>query len=252
MLLDILNSNNYISFNITVAKVFGLNAAVYCSELLNIYKKCELKNKFVDDKYIKIDRKYVFERTCLSIEDQLKVDANLMKLNIIIKHKDDPDIVIFDYQLLYSIACSDDLKLLANVSKRVKINSPKGTRESMRQRMINDVKNSIVCSNYELLTALRGWVDSIFANPNGYLSKSVVSIFQTTLNNYTKGVLDLALRIVQIATTQGYKNCEWAINLYEKDLKIKGDQQARFTNNLPRVTTQKKISSKEDVGEEVF
>ena len=27
MLLDILSSNNYVSFNITVAKVFGLNAA---------------------------------------------------------------------------------------------------------------------------------------------------------------------------------------------------------------------------------
>lgn len=252
MLIDILNSNNYISFNITIAKVFGLNAAVYCSELLNIYKKCELKNKFVDDNYFKLDRKYIFDRTSLSIEDQIKVDANLMKVNIISKHKDDPDIIKFDFELLYSIASSEDLKLLDKVSKKVKINSPKGTRESMRQRMINDVKNSIECSNYELLTALRNWVDSIFANPNGYLSKSVVKIFQTTLNNYTKGDLDLALRIVEIATTQGYKNCEWAINVYEKDMKIKQAQATQFNNLGPRVTPQKKISSKDDVGDEIF
>ena len=39
MLIDLLNSSNYIMINRDAIRVFGLNTAVYCSELLNIYKK---------------------------------------------------------------------------------------------------------------------------------------------------------------------------------------------------------------------
>lgn len=242
MLLDILNSDNYINFNIRAAQIFGLNAAVYCSELLNIFKKASKKNKLIDDNYFKIDRKYIFERTTLSIEEQLIIDANLLKVNILSKHKDNPDIISFDAQLFASIITDDNAKLIENISKKVKINAPKGVKESARQRIIAELKDSIVCSNYELLTALRNWVDSIYSNPKGgYLSKTAVKVFQDTLNNYTQGDLDLALRIVQIADIQGYRDCNWAIAVHEKDKKIQRQAQIA-NNNLPRVTQQERAT----------
>ena len=67
----------------------------------------------------------------------------------------------------------------------MKVQKPKGTKESQRQQYINMLKNSIECSNYELLTALRDWVDGVYARPNGFLSKSAIKIFQDTLNSYT-------------------------------------------------------------------
>ena len=136
MLIDILNSNNFGSYNRTVAQIFGLNAAVYCSELLNVYKKAQIKNKLVDNNYFKVDRKWMFKMTTLSIEEQLVIDQNLMKLSIISKHEDDPDVINFDFNKLVSIAICDDDNTLEKISRKVKIKSPKGVKDSKRTRMI--------------------------------------------------------------------------------------------------------------------
>lgn len=242
MLLDLMNSENYISFNIELAHKVGLESAVYCAELLNIYKKAYNKKKLIDNEYIKLDRNYIYDKTSLLIEDQLRCDLNLTKINLIKKNKDNPDVIKLDIQLLASIISSDDIKLKENIKELVTKKSPKGLKESSRQYMISELKNSIVCSNYELLTALRGWVDGVYANPKGFLSKQSIKLFQDTLNNYTQGDLDLALRIVNIATIQGYRDCQWAINSYEDDLKIKKKNLFQYStvNNQVRTTEQVK------------
>lgn len=247
MLIDLINPTNTITVNLKLAQTVGLNAAVYCYELLTIYGKAKKKEKLIDEDYFKVDRKYVFSRTTLSIEDQIKCDQNLIKVNVIKKHADDPDVIKVDVDLLATIIACEDVKLLDNLGKRVKVANPKGVKQTQRQMMINSLKDSIECSNYELLTALRDWVDAVFANPNGFLSKSAIKTFQDTLNNYTQGDLDLALSIVKTCSIQGYKDCQWGINVYEKDKKIKA-QQASFG---PRVTTQQK-AEKEDISDIVF
>lgn len=63
MLIDILNSANYIMVNRDAIRIFGLNTAVYCAELLNIYKKAVIKQKLVDDTYFRVDRKYIENQT---------------------------------------------------------------------------------------------------------------------------------------------------------------------------------------------
>lgn len=252
MFINLLNSLNYISFNIDAARIFGLNTAIYCAELLNIYRKAELKNKLIDNNYFKVDRKFICNRTTITIEEQLKIDINLNKINIINRYEDDPNTINFDIKLFASIISSEDVSLIENISKKVKIKNPKGTKATQRQIILKNLKDSISCSNYELLTALRNWVDSIYANPNGYISKKGIELFQTTLNNYAKGDLDLALKIVNIAITQSYKNCDWAINIYEKDKKIKMNNELFANNHLPRVTEQRKATEDTINKDEVF
>ena len=243
MLLDLMNSENYISFNIELAHKVGLESAVYCAELLNIYKKAYNKKKLIDNEYIKLDRNYIYDKTSLLIEDQLRCDLNLIKINLIKKNKDNPDVIKLDIQLLASIISSDDIKLKENIKELVTKKSPKGLKESSRQYMISELKNSIVCSNYELLTALRGWVDGVYANPKGFLSKQSIKLFQDTLNNYTQGDLDLALRIVNIATIQGYRDCQWAINSYEDDLKIKKKNLFQYSTVNTQVRTTEQVKA---------
>ena len=250
MLIDILNSDNYISYNIKIAQVYGLKTAIYVSELLNIYKKAQIKNKLIDDEYINLNRKYVFQRTTLTIEEQLIVEQNLMKLDIIKKHKDNVDIIKFDFEKLVALAISDDLKKLEEISKKVSTDKPKGLKESKRARTKQALKDSITCSNYELLTALRNWVDTIYEAPNGYLSKTAVSEFIKGMDNYAKGDLDIALKLVKIASIQGYKNIDFAIAVYEKDRKLVKSQQADSQRRINRVTTQK-TTKEEDVSEEI-
>ncbi len=251
MFIDLLNSQNYIMVNMDAIRIFGLNTATYCAELLNVYKKAHIKNKLIDNNYFKIDRKFMFERTSLSVEDQLKSDANLMKVDIISKHEEDPDIIKFDFHLFASIISSEDSKLVEEISKKVNIKSPRGVKASQRQIIINSLKNSIPYTNYELITAMRDWVDSIFANPKAYMSKKTIENFKKCLDEYCKGDLDLALNIIHIATTQSYRDCQWAINIYEKSEQIKKQNEAFVAKNTPRITEQKK-ATKDTVGDKIF
>jgi len=243
MLLDIFDVDNSIAVNYKTINIFGLPTAVYLTELLAIYKKAKRKNKLVYDSYFKVDRRYITSLLSLTSEEQLICDANLIKTSVLKKHPDDPDVLQIDVKLYMSLMASEDVKLIEDVRKQMKVSRPKGVKQSQRQQWINVLKNSINCSNYELLTALRNWVDGVYSNPKGFLSKTSIKVFQDTLNEYTKGDLDLALRIVQIATVQGYRDCQWAINVYERDVKNK-------TTGV-RVTEQS-TATKSDLSDVVF
>ena len=216
-------------------RIFGLNAAVYIAELLNIYKKAKLKKKLVsaiDGDYFKVDRAFIQERTSLSLEDQLACDCNLEKLGIVSIYNNEPDTIKFDVELFASLIAGEDVKLLETATKKMKTVSPKGLRQKKTDSVKKALKEGIVCSNEELLFALRDWVDSIYAGPSPYLSKRQIEIFQNELNNYTKGDLDLALKVVEIATIHSYKDCKWAINLIENN-------KNKQSSNAPRTTRQK-------------
>lgn len=220
MLIDIMNTENYISFSIPVAQIFGLNAAVYCSELINILGKARRKNKMVDENFFKLDRKYITKRTTLSVEDQLVVDGVWMKYGILAKHQDNPDIINLNVELLFSIVADDDLSRLEKIRKDVLSTAKKTDKANKKATILKSLKNSVSCTNPDLRLALQKWVESIF-DKDGYLTKDTIETFYKTLNNYTKGDLDLALRIVEIASIQCYRMCEWAIEVYEKDQRHK-------------------------------
>lgn len=243
MILDLLQSDNYIGCNLKLAKAVGLSSAVYCYELANILSKATRKNKLTEDGFVKLDRKYVYERTSLLVEEQLKIDYNLSQIGLIERDVDNTDLIKLDLNLLCSIIANEDLDLLDDLTSKVNKKCNKAVKETKRTIIINNIKNGIVCSNYELLTALREWVDAIYSNPKGFLSKSAVENFQNTLNNYTKGDLDLALRLVKIATIQSYKDCQWAINVYERDEKYKKCNKSSIKINDMKKATQESLSN---------
>ena len=247
MLIDLLNSSNYIMVNMDAIRIFGLNTAVYCAELLNIYKKAVTKKKLYDDVYFKIDREYIKKQTSIEIEDQLKCDANLIKVDIIKIKEEKPDIIFFDVEVYASLLSSEDIKLLDKVSAKVKVANPKGTKQAQRDRIIVALKESIECKTYEVLSALKGWIDSVMADPKRYLSKQQVAAFKDRLDDYCNGDLQKALEIIRLATVHAYVDCQWAINVYERN-----NQPARSqlqVNNTVRVTEQKKTV---EVGEDAF
>lgn len=238
MLLDLLNSDNYININIDIAKIFGINAAVYCSELMNIYKKAITKCRLIDNEYFKLDRKYMTNRTTLTSEDQILVDSKFIAVGIMSKHADDPDIIKLDVNLLASIITSEDESTIKSIQSKIKPKKEK--RKSTQETIISNMKNHIKCSNDELKAALYNWVDAIYAKPsNAFLTFAVIDMFQNSLYEYTKGDLDMALRLVEIATIQGFKDFTWVKSTYERDLRYNKKSSSYTDSKLPRTTAQK-------------
>ncbi len=251
MLADLLSPANYIMVNRDAIKILGLNTAVYCSELLTIYKKVVTKKKFVNDEnYFNVDRDYIQKQTSLTIEDQLKCDINLAKVNIIKIDETNPNVIFFDIEIFGSVLASEDIKLLDNVAKKVKVETPKGTKQASKEYTIQKIKESIECKNPQVLFKLREWVESVFEAGKG-MSKIQVKMFKDKLDDYCNGDLPKALAIIDIAIANSYIDCQWAITGYEKQNKVTSSPSSptvtRYSFN--NTTTQRKTT---EVGDEVF
>lgn len=235
MVIDLFSPANYLIVNKEAIKTLGLNTAVYCSELSTIYKKVVTKKKFVNDEnYFLVDREYITKQTSLTDEEQLKCDLNLEKVNIIKISPDNPNIIYFDVEIFASVLASEDIKLLDNVSKKVKVTNPKGSKQQNQKYLIQSLKDSIECRTPVILTKLWDWIDTIFESGKG-LSKAQVKLFKDKLDDYCNGNLDLALKILDSAITHAYIDCQWAINSHEKDKQVQ-QSISSYGNNTQRST----------------
>ena len=207
MFIDLVSTDNQISCNVKAAKLLGLDTAIYLNELINIHAKALSKNKLNKDGFFRLKRSYITDRTTIKQNRQLEIDENLMDVEIISKDKFDPDLMRVD------IISNKVEKLVLKKSKSEKA-------EDKKRAIIDGLKSNVRCSNEELRELYFDWIDSIYEKPGGFLSKSAIKIFEDTVNNYTKGDLDLAISLLKLATVKAYKNADWVINLYEKDKNV--------------------------------
>ena len=208
MIIDLISTSNYISFNIRLAHVLGLTSSIYLSEIININEKAIRKDKIEDD-YFKLDRSYITQRTTLSIDDQKEIESKLKKLKII--NKKDSDLIKIDLSVLTSIIMSSDEDLVKDIS-----NIAKTKKETTRVNAIKtELKSYIQTSNAELRDSYSEWIDSVFAK-QGWMSKRSVTVAQTTIDNYCNHDLDEAIELLNIASINGYRDIQWAINVYEE------------------------------------
>lgn len=219
MLLNLLATDNLVSYNIKVAKVFGLHSAIYIAELMNILEKANKKDKLVEDKYFVLDRKYITKRTTLDTEEQLAIDYKLAQLSIIVKPAGAVDTLWLDVDKLAATISSDDEAYLGKVAKRaqVKTTALPGIKMTMRQKKAEEMKSYITEVYPELREAYLNWVDAVYENPKGFLSKRAVELFQRDVDIFANGYLDIALSVVDIAIKGGYREASWAIEKFNKD-----------------------------------
>lgn len=237
MLLDLLNSESYIMVNIDAIHRLGLQVAVYCSALLNISKKAQTKKKIYNGKFFKLDREYINEQTALTLEEQYACDKNLEKIGVIVSDSKDPDLIHIDVEQFASILASEDIKLVAKVEQKVKIDSPKGVKAATRAHYVQTLKQSFECRTPEIMFAIYGWIDTIMADPKKYLSAAQVRLFKDKIDEYCDGDLTKAKAIIDLATSHAYTDCQWAINLYER-----GNSPTPRNTTTIRVTEQKQSS----------
>jgi hypothetical protein len=125
----------------------------------------------------------------------------------------------FDVNKLAEILSTDDEQKLAKVAKKAKVTttSVPGVRQSARKKQFDDLKQYITVGNEELKQAFEDWIDGVYNNPKGFLSKKAVSLFQRDVDTFANGDLDVALKVLEIATVGGYREASWAIEKFNKD-----------------------------------
>ena len=228
MLIELLSTSNYVSFNVKLADILGLHAAIYVSELMNINDKAIRKDKMNESSF-SLDREYVKKRTTLAIEEQFEIENNLIKLGIIEKPTNDVNMVVLNINVLTTLMMSTDNELLENVEQLVKLKSKK-SKPTKAEAIRQNLKSSIVATNMELIEAYSDWIDAVYAK-QGWMSKKAVTLGQTVVDNFSKRDLDVALAVISIAAMHGYVDMQWAINKYSEQYKVK-----REISYLPKST----------------
>lgn len=228
MLLDLLRTDNYVSFNKKLAHTIGLEQAIYVNQIINIMGKAIKKNKVYNDGYVKVDRNYIFEQTTLTVERQLEIENSLITTFLLLKNFDNPDLVKIDTQLLADITSSDNVKVNEEISKKVTKNT-KITKEQKQNIIYEKLKNYIDSGDTTLDQHIDAWLKTIVCDKGIPLNKEAVLKFQNDVYDYSKGNLQKALGVVDCATTSMYKECQWAINKYEKDNYVKLQSQPKET-----------------------
>jgi len=211
MLIDLLSTSNYISFNIEVARILGLKQAVYISEMMNINSKAIRKNK-IDDKFFKLDREYLTKRTTLTIDEQLDIEKALIEVGVIQRDSKDKELLCVDIETLASIVSGSNIELDKDIGSIMK---RKASKRPKAECIGDNLMLSIKTTNVELKSLYREWIDSVIAR-QGYMTKAVVIDGEQKVDKYSNHNLDIALEIVKIASLNSLNNMNYAIERFEK------------------------------------
>lgn len=216
MLIELLSTSNYVQFNIRLAHIIGLEAAIYVNELLIINEKAIRKAKLKGE-MMHLDRDYIFDRTTLSPEKQIEIELNLSEIGLIIKPDDEPNLSALDIGVLTALIMAEDEELLKGVKKLAKV---KGASKSAKRIAITaKMKDYIIAENEELRSAYFEWIDAVVAKV-GWLSGKAITLGQQLVDDFANHNLDVALKVIEIAAANGYKDMQWAINKYKANYNI--------------------------------
>ena len=222
MLVELLSTDNNFSYNISLARVLGLEGAVYCSALMNVYLYAQMSNLIDNENYVVVNRDYIIGKTFIPVDRQVAIDKKWEKLGLISIDKIDPNKISLNMDLLLSFDLNKDLTEIKKISTKAQIKTSKGGKTESDKLAISKALQKYVSydGNVTVESALKSWVESIMTNPKGgYLTKQAIDIFINRLKEYAKNDTSVALRIVQLATTFSYRECNWAINKYESELR---------------------------------
>ena len=154
--------------------------------------------------------------------------------------------MLIDVDKLANLLTTDDQERLAKLSKRARVKSAvmPGLKQTKKEKLAVELKEAIKATNSELRTALEGWVDACQQDLKGKgLTAYKVRVFEKAVDDFAKGDLDLALKIVEIAAMHNYIEIQWAINTFNKSY-----SQQFYQRNIPTNTSVRNVR----VSDEVF
>ena len=197
---------------------------------MNVNDKAIRKDKISESSF-SLDRDYITKRTTISVDEQLEIDKNLIKLGIVEKPNEDVNCLVLNINILTALLMSSDEELLENVEHLSKLKTKK-SKTTKADAIRQNLKTNIVTTNVELIEAYSDWIDAVYAK-QGWMSKKAVTIGQGVVDNFSNRDLDVALTVISIAAMHGYVDMQWAINKYVEQHKLKRDVHIPKSTHTP-------------------
>ena len=236
MLIELLSTSNYVSYNTKLAQLLGLHASIYLSELMSINDKAIRKDKTSESSFV-LDREYMTRRTTFDIEEQLEIEKNLIKLSILEKPSDDKNCIIINLHMLTTLIMSTDDELLENVESLAKLKKASKSRSTKSDSIKAKLMRSISATNDELREAYSIWIDSVCDKEN-WMSKAAVLEGQSVVDNFSQHNLDVALKVINIASIHGLRDMNWAVDKYKEQYRVKGSIAPKIDDSPLRVSSE--------------
>ena len=203
MYLDLFDE---LRLNKRLVKIAGFEVAAYWAELQSILKQV-VKKQTADEKgFFTLDRDYVERETTLTITKQLKCEEKLIAMGVVMKDSDNPNRLAISVTNMVEIITDEDttkLKKKSANSADARAAKVAGIKATMKKAILED--------DLELRAAYERWIDGMIDAQNCKFTKAVVQVFEKTVTQYTTDKA-MRLKIIEIATTNSYKDATWAIN----------------------------------------
>lgn len=213
MYLDLFDD---LRLNKRLVKLAGFEVAAYWAELQSVLKQVVKKQTMDEKGFFLLDRGYVERETTLTVSKQLKCEEKLIELGVFLRDAENPNKISIAVNGMVAIITGEDVTKLKK-SSRTSADEKAAKIAGMKATM----KKAIVETDPEIRAAYERWIDGMIDAANCRFTKAVVQVFEKTITEYTTNKA-IRLKIIEIATTNSYKDATWAINRLSGDSKKPG------------------------------
>jgi hypothetical protein len=193
--------------NKRLIKLAGFEVAAYWAELQSILKQVVKKNTADEFGFFNLDRDYVERETTLTVTKQLKCEEKLLTMGVIAKDPENPNRIAIGVHAMIEAITDEDTKKL----KKTSASAQKEAKAAKIAGIKINMKKALVETDPELRKAYELWIDGMIDAANCKFTRAVVQLFEQTVTTYTTDKAK-RLKIIEIATTNSYKDATWAIN----------------------------------------
>lgn len=211
-----LRSNSY---NVDVAKVFGVTCAVFLDFLDNEVNRAKEMDEYVG--HINLDRKSIYIATALIPSEQESAEELLKSRGVLTVSKA-RNSEKFSYEIDDKKLC-DILSSGAVVFGEVnKFYAKKTSDKPKRNYYASNIKKNIIYGDEEVDKLLYDWVMALKEAGKGMLSMDGFKMQQEELKKVCGDNKAMAIEVIKIAVKNNYRQLEWAVNKYNNAVKSSG------------------------------
>ena len=203
MYLDLFDE---LRLNKRLVKLAGFEVAAYWAELQSVLKQVVKKQTMDEQGFFLLDRNYIERETTLTVNKQLKCEEELIELGALLRDAENPNRIAIGVNAMVAVITGEDTTKLKK-SRKSSADEKAAKIEGIKSTM----KKALVETDPEVRAAYERWIDGMIDAANCRFTKAVVQVFEKTITEYTTNKA-IRLKIIEIATTNSYKDATWAIN----------------------------------------